>query len=378
MVGGGPGAFIGAVHRNAAALDGGIELVAGAFSSDPAKSKLQGQELGLDPNRVYDSYQQMAIAEAALPENERINFVSIVTPNNSHYPIAKTFANAGFHIVCDKPLTTNLEDAFALRRAVLDSGVVFALTHNYTGYPLVKHARHMVSTGEIGDVRKVVVEYPQGWLSAPIENDGQKQASWRTDPKIAGAGALGDIGSHAENLVRYITGLQLDSICADVSSIVAGRSIDDDVNILVHYPGGARGIIYCSQISVGEENGLRVRIYGSRLGIEWRQEEPNSLIVRSQTEPLRILRAGQDYLSPVALHNTRLPAGHPEGFIEAFANVYRNATRTMIAKDQGSDPEEFDLDFPGIDDGVLGMHFIETSLQSGQARGWVDAKIELD
>lgn len=378
MVGGGPGAFIGDVHRKAAALDGEIELCAGAFSSSPEKSHAQGEVLGLDGSRVYDSYKQMAERESALPENERIQFVSIVTPNNSHFDIARTFLEAGFHVVCDKPMTTSLEDALKLREIVRSTGLVFALTHNYTGYPLVKHARHLVDEGVLGEVRKIVVEYPQGWLATRIETSGQKQASWRTDPEQAGAGALGDIGSHADNLVRYITGLTMESLCADVSTLVEGRPIDDDANVLIHYAGGARGILYCSQVSVGEENGLTIRLYGTEAGLEWRQEEPNTLILKRQGQPSTILRAGNDYLSPVAQHNTRLPAGHPEGFIEAFANIYRNAARTIAKQAAGQKPDSFDLDFPDVDEGVRGIHFIVTALKSGQQRGWVDASLELD
>ena len=377
MVGGGPGAFIGAVHRSAAAIDGEMELVAGAFSSSADKSRRQGELLYLDPSRVYDDYQSMISGEMQLPADERIDFVSIVTPNNTHYPIARAFAEAGFHIVCDKPLTTNLQDALELRRVVKENSVVFALTHNYTGYPLVKHARQMVQDGKLGRITKVVAEYPQGWLATRLENEGQKQAAWRTDPELAGAGALGDIGSHAENLARYITGLHLEAVCADVGTVVDGRRIDDDVNLLVRYDGGARGIIYCSQISVGEENALSIRVYGTEGGLEWHQESPNSLIVRSKTEPMQILRAGQPYLCEAALGNTRLPPGHPEGFIEAFANVYRNAGRTILAVLSGDQPSEADLDFPDIDDGVYGMNFIDAALRSGESQSWVDARIEL-
>ncbi|NND71423.1 MAG: Gfo/Idh/MocA family oxidoreductase [Rhodothermales bacterium] len=378
MVGGGPGAFIGAVHRSAIALDGQAVLVAGAFSSDPAKSREQGHELGISESRTYDTYEQMASVEKSLPADQRIDFVSIVTPNNTHFPVAKTFAEHGFHIVCDKPMTTTLADALELSHVVREAGVIFALTHNYTGYPMVKEARHIVHAGELGIIKKVVVEYPQGWLSTLVEDDGQKQASWRTDPKIAGAGALGDIGSHAENLVRYITGLRIAEMCADVSTIVPGRLVDDDANILVHYEGGARGIIYCSQVSVGEENALNVRIYGTKGAIEWDQESPNSLILKRQSEPTSVLRAGQPYLSEAAQSSTRLPPGHPEGFIEAFANIYQNAIGAMSALDQGLPLEELDLEYPDIDDGILGMHFIESALKSGRERRWIDASYELE
>ena len=373
MVGGGPGAFIGAVHRAAAALDGEIDLVAGAFSSDPDKSAEQGRALHLDPNRVYGSYEEMAKTEAARPEDERIDFVSIVTPNFLHYDVAQTFIEHGFHVVCDKPMTTSLEDAEALCRLVDEAGVVFALTHNYTGYPLVKQARAMVQNGAIGKVRKVVTEYPQGWLSAPIEEEGQKQASWRTDPDVAGAGALGDIGSHAENLASYVTGLTMKRLMADVGTVVDGRAVDDDVNMLVRYDGGVRGVLYCSQIAQGEENNLRLRVYGTTGSLDWRQEDPHRLIIRRNGQPQQVYTHGSDYLSEAALHNTRLPAGHPEAFIEAFANVYRNAGRTIAARKRGDTPDPLDLDFPTVRDGAIGVHFIETALESGRQDAWVDA-----
>ena len=371
MVGGGPGAFIGAVHRIAAALDSTMELVAGAFSSSPDRSHAQGAELGLDPERVYGSFAEMAAAEAQLPD--KIDFVSIVTPNHMHFPAAKEFLDAGFHIVCDKPMTNTLEDAEALCRLVLDKGVVFALTHNYTGYPMVKQARAMVREGKLGSVRKVVVEYPQGWLATPIEREGHKQASWRTDPKRAGAGALGDIGSHAENLARYITGLELEALCADVTTFVEGRPIDDDVNILVHYKGGARGVLHASQVSIGEENNLNIRVYGTEGSLQWFQEHPNWLYCRSNSGPEEVYKRGNDYLAEVARHNSRLPSGHPEAFLEAFANIYVNAGRTIAAKLCGDSPATYDLDYPTVQDGARGVHFILTALESGRRRAWVDA-----
>ena len=373
MVGGGPGAFIGAVHRKAAALDSEIELVAGAFSSNADKSRQQGEALMLDPNRVYGSFQEMADREAALPEGERIDFVSIVTPNHMHFPPAKAFIEAGFHVVCDKPMTVTLEDAEALCRLVAEHDTVFALTHNYTGYPMVKQAREMVAQGQVGAVRKVVVEYPQGWLAHPIEREGQKQASWRTDPKRAGAGALGDIGSHAENLARYITGLELDALCADVTTFVEGRPIDDDVNMLVHYQGGARGVLHASQVSIGEENNLNIRIHGTEGSLQWFQEHPNWLHFRTADGPEHVYKRGNDYLSDVAKHNSRLPFGHPEAFLEAFANIYVNAARTIAAKIAGEEPGPFDTDFPTVQDGAYGVHFILTALESGRRKGWVDA-----
>ena len=374
MVGGGPGAFIGAVHRQAAALDGAMDLVAGAFSSSPEKSAQQGETLFLDPHRIYGSYAEMAEREAARPEDERIDFVSIVTPNHTHFDIARTFIEAGFHVVCDKPMTTTLEDAETLCRLVAERDVVFALTHNYTGYPMVKQARAMVQDGALGEVRKVVVEYPQGWLATPLEESGQKQAAWRTDPKMAGAGALGDIGSHAENLARYITGLEMAQLCADVSTMVPGRRVDDDVNILVHYDGGARGLLYASQISVGEENNLRIRVYGTEASLEWAQEDPNYLLVRHPDRPMQVYKRGNGYLADVAQHNSRLPAGHPEAFIEAFANIYRNAAHTIAARIKGETPSDFARDFPTVQDGARGVHFILTALRSGEARAWVEAQ----
>lgn len=375
MVGGGPGAFIGAVHRKAAALDGELELVAGAFSASPEKSRQQGAELFLNPNRVYGSFQEMAEKESRLPEGERIDFVSIVTPNHNHFEIAKTFITAGFHVVCDKPMTTTLADAEELCRLVKKHNVIFALTHNYTGYPMVKQARALVQQGALGTVRKIVVEYPQGWLSTFLENEGAKQAVWRTDPAQAGvAGCFGDIGSHAENLAHYITGLEIEEICADLTTFVPGRKLDDDANTLVHYEGGARGIMFASQISVGEENGLRIRVYGTEAGLEWRQENPNYLNVRFADKPEQIYKRGNGYLAPVAAHNSRLPSGHPEAFIEAFANVYRNAGRTIAAKIAGEKPGEFDTDFPTVQDGARGVHFIHAVVNSSKQRGWLKAR----
>ncbi|BBM70056.1 Gfo/Idh/MocA family protein [Rhodothermus marinus] len=374
MVGGGPGAFIGAVHRKAAALDGEIELVAGAFSSDPEKSRQMGALLHLDPRRVYRSYEEMVEKEAALPPEERIDFVSIVTPNHLHYPIAKAFIEAGFHVVCDKPMTTTLEEAEDLCRLVARHNVLFALTHNYSGYPMVKQARAMVQEGLLGEIRKIVVEYPQGWLATPLEQTGQKQAVWRTDPKLAGAGALGDIGSHAEHLARYITGLELDRLCADITTFVPGRKVEDDANLLVHYQNGARGILYASQVSVGEENNLRIRVYGTKASLEWHQEEPNYLYVRYSDRPEEVYKRGNEYLAPAARRASRLPSGHPEAFIEAFANIYLNFARTLKARLAGEKPDPLDLDFPTVQDGARGVHFILTALESGRRRAWVDAR----
>lgn len=374
MVGGGPGAFIGGVHRKAAALDGEIELVAGAFSSSPEKSKQQGEELFLDPARVYGSYAEMAEAESKLPLGERIDFVSIVTPNSSHFAIAKTFLEAGFHIVCDKPMTMTVDEAEELCRLVKKHDAVFALTHNYTGYPMVKQARQLVNDGKLGTIRKIVVEYPQGWLATFLEAEGAKQAVWRTDPKQAGvSSAIGDIGSHAENLARYITGLEIERICADLTTFVPGRLLEDDANMLVQFEGGAKGVLYCSQISVGEENNLRIRVYGTEASMEWHQEHPNYLHLRYADGPEEVFKRGNDYLSEVAKHNTRLPFGHPEAFIEAFANIYVNAARTIAARIAGEAPGEFDTDFPTVQDGAVGVHFIHKAVESGKKSAWIDA-----
>lgn len=375
MVGGGPGAFIGAVHRRAAALDGLAELVAGAFSSTAAKSQAQGRELHLDPRRVYAGYEQMADREAALPEEERIDFVSVVTPTHLHYPVARAFLERGVHVVCDKPMTTTIEDAESLRALVASRPVVFALTHNYAGYPMVRQARALVRDGVLGAIRKIVVEYAQDWLSAPIEASGNKQASWRTDPAQAGiSSSIADIGSHAEHLARYVTGLEPERLCADLTTFVPGRQLEDDANMLVHFTGGARGILYCSQVSTGEENNLRLRVYGTEASVEWRQETPNTLSLRRAGRPEEVLKRGNDYLAPSAVRGARLPAGHPEGFLEAFANVYANAMRTIGARLAGESPDPLDLDFPTVDDGARGVHFIHTAVRSGRERGWVDAR----
>jgi len=370
MVGGGPGAFIGAVHRRAATLDGLATLVAGAFSTDGDKSREQGRELHLDPRRVYDSFGAMAEREAALPAEERIDFVSIVTPNHVHYRASRAFIERGIHVVCDKPMTTTLEDAEALCQLVRKHDVVFALTHNYSGYPLVKQARAMVRAGELGEIRKLVAEYSQGWLSTRIEATGQKQADWRTDPARAGAGALGDIGSHAEHLARYVSGLEIEQLCADVSTFVEGRRIDDDANLLVRYRGGAKGLVFCSQVSLGEENRLSLRVYGTEASLEWRQEEPNFLVVRRGDRPMEVYKPGHAFLSPAAKHATRLPSGHPEAFLEAFANVYANAMRTIGARIAGEKPDPLDLDFPTVEDGLAGVRFILTAVDSGRKAEW--------
>lgn len=364
MVGGGRGAFIGAVHRMAAAIDGEIELVCGAFSSSPEKSKASGLDLYLPEDRAYGSYEEMILKEKELPEGERMDFVSIVTPNHMHFPPAKFALEHGFPVICDKPLCFSLEQAKEFKATVDKSGLPFALTHNYTGYPMVKEAREMVQGGQLGNIRKVVVEYPQGWLSTFLEGSGQKQAAWRTDPTKSGAaGSMGDIGTHAENLAEYITGLKITEVCADLSIFVDGRLLDDDGNVLLRFDSGAKGVLHASQISAGEENSLNIRVYGETGGLEWHQMEPNTLLHKTN-EGVRIIRTGVGNLSERAQAHTRIPAGHPEGYLEAFASIYRNFARTVRARIEGRDPNPMDLDFPSIDDGVRGMAFIETVVAS--------------
>lgn len=368
MVGGGRGAFIGGVHRMAAALDGKIELVAGCFSSDPEKSKDSGEDLCLDPRRVYASYEEMATREAALPAEERIDFVSIVTRNNTHFAVARTFLESGFHVVCEKPLAFNLNEAKKIRSIVKRTGKIFALTHNYTGYPMVKQAREMARTGKLGRILKVVAEYPQGYaLGALSEKGGGKISNWRMDPKIAGASnCMGDIGIHAGNLVRYITGLEIESLCAEISTFIPGRPLDDDANLLLRFKGGAKGVLFASQISCGEENNLSIRVYGTKGSLAWYQEHPNELKFVPEGEPARILRRGNDYVSDVAKKFTRLPFGHPEAFIEAFANVYLEVVAAIRADAEGRRGK---FDFPTVDDGVEGMAFIECAVRSAASNG---------
>lgn len=365
MVGGGRGAFIGGVHRMAAALDGQIEFVCGAFSSDPEKSKLSGQDFFIPSDRVYGSYQEMIEKESQMPENIRMDFISIVTPNHMHYGPAKMALENGFHVVCDKPVSFNLQEALELESLVKRTGLMFALTHNYTGYPMVKQARAMIRDGKLGNIRKIVVEYPQGWLATRIEESDQKQAAWRTDPSRSGAaGAMGDIGTHAENLAEYITGLQITQVCADLTAFVPGRRLDDDGNILLRFEKGAKGVLHASQISVGEENALNIRVYGEKGGIEWHQMEPNTLKVKWMDQPVQLFRTGVGSLYPEATAHTRIPAGHPEGYLEAFANIYRNFAHCLQSKLDGKEPNPLHQDFPSIHDGVRGMRFIEKVVES--------------
>ena len=375
LVGGGEGAFIGAVHRMAAELDGRIALTCGAFSSDPAKSRRAGVALyGIDRERSYATYDEMMASEAARAGDDRMDFVVIATPNHTHHPIAQAALRAGFHVMSDKPATFDLAEAKELAALALEKDLVFGLTHNYTGYPMVKEARHLVRSGAFGDVRRVVVEYIQGWLTGREEATGNKQAEWRTDPARSGAaGCMGDIGTHGENLAEYVTGLQIESLCADLTTFVPGRRLEDDGNVLLRFAGGAKGVLFASQIAVGEENGLKLRVYGESGGLEWSQMEPNSLIVRWPDRPYEVRRTGGPGVGEAATGATRLPAGHPEGFLEAFALLYRNFADTLAAKRGGKKPTEENLDFPTIADGVRGMAFIETVVASAEAGAtWLD------
>jgi predicted dehydrogenase len=371
MVGGGPGAFIGAVHRIAARLDDRFELVAAALSSDPERGRAGAMELHISPERAYGSFSEMAAAEAKRPD--RIDAVSIVTPNHLHFAPAKAFLEAGFHVICDKPLTTTVEDALALAEIVRRSGLIFGLTHNYTGYPLVRQAREMIAAGELGDIRVVQVEYAQDWLTLALETTGQKQAAWRTDPAQSGpAGSLGDIGTHAYNLACFVTGLRCDQVAADVSIFVPGRRLDDNVQMLLRFDGGARGMLWASQVAVGNENNLRLRVYGEKAGLEWGQENPNYLRFTPYGKPpLAISRAGAG-ATDSAKHASRIPSGHPEGYLEAFAQLYADWAEQIAARNAGRAPAASSLLVPGVKDGVAGVRFISGVLESSrQNSAWV-------
>ncbi len=372
MIGGGPGAFIGEVHRKAARMDGKIELVAGAFDINPEKSHQMGAELCLDPNRVYSDYKEMIKKESALKEGDRIDFVAITTPNNWHFPIAKDFLEAGFHVMCEKPMTMTLDEAKKLKKIVDKTGKVFGLMHNYTGYPMVKLARDLARSGELGEIYKIVVQYPQGWLVRPIERSGQQQASWRTDPKQSGAaGCIGDIGTHCENIAEYITGLKISEICADLTTFIKGRRLDDDGNCLLKFNNGAKGVLHASQISIGEENNLAIWVYGSEKSIEWHQEHPNYLYVNEIDKPQQVWKRGNGYVnvkSPAAARCTRIPCGHPEAFLEAFANNYINFADTLSKVIDGKKPTAIENDFPKVEDGIRGMAFIETVVKSSASK----------
>jgi len=367
MIGGGKGAFIGEVHRMAAALDGKIEFCCGALSADPDKAVTSGEELSLPADRVYSSYQEMILRESELPEDQRIHFISIVTPNFAHFEPAMMALEHGFHVVLEKPISFSLEEALLLRDKVDQTGRIICLTHTYSGYPMIKQARQLIADGKLGKVRKIMVEYPQGWLSTLLEKDSPL-AAWRTDPEKAGqSGCMGDIGTHAAHLAEYVSGLKITKLCADLHVFVDGRRLEDDGNILLQFDNDARGVLSASQVAAGEENALKLRIYGEHAGIEWNQQEPNTLLVKWLNAPAQIYRAGQGYLADAAKSNVRLPAGHPEGYIEAFANIYRNFSVTLQHLLDGRETDTSMLDFPTVDDGVRGMKFIDTVLRSSRS-----------
>lgn len=363
MIGGGTGSFIGDVHRRAAAIDGMIELVCGSFSSNAEKSKTSGKALYLPEDRCYGSFEEMILKEKELPEGERMDFVSIVTPNHMHFPPAKLALEHGFHVVCDKPMTLTMEEAIALETIVEKSGKLFALTHNYTGHPMVKQARAMVAKGDLGKIRKIQVQYLQGWLSTAVEQTGQKQASWRVDPSKSGiGGALGDIGTHAENLVEYISGLKIKELAADLGKFGEGRVLDDDGNLLLRMENGAKGTMSISQIALGEENDLAIRVYGEKGSLEWHQENPNELITHWLEEPVKIFTPNGNNLYEEALNVSRIPAGHPEGYLEAFATIYKNFATHLMAVLNGEAIEK--PDYPTVTDGIRGMQFIYAAVES--------------
>lgn len=368
MIGGSSDAFIGAVHRMAANLDGQIELVCGSFSSNPEKTRQTADSLFLNPKRAYSTFQEMILTESKMPLEERMEVVSIVTPNHLHFEPAKLALENGFHVICDKPVTFNLTEAIELDKIITKTGLVFALTHTYTGYPMVKEAKEIIASGKLGKVRKVVVEYPQGWLSTPLETSGQKQADWRTDPKRAGISCcMGDIGTHAENLAEYISGLHITEVCADLSTFVDGRLLDDDGNVLLRFENGAKGLLHASQISTGEENNINIRIWGEKGGLEWQQKDCNSLIIKWLDKPTEILRTGGNGLiSKAAASNTRTPAGHPEGYLEAFANIYKNFAMAVRAYQNKINYDTNSYDFPSIKDGIRGMLFVEKVVDSSK------------
>jgi predicted dehydrogenase len=369
MIGGGRNAFIGAVHRIAANMDGLIQLVCGAFSSQPDNALASGKDLFLPDDRIYLTYEEMIEKEIKLPADKRMDFVVIVTPNHLHFAPAMLALEKGFHVVLDKPITFSLEEAKQLSKKVADTGLLLLLTHTYSGYPMVKQARQMIREGVLGKIRKVYVEYPQGWLSRLSEKDGSKQAEWRTDPKRSGkAGAMGDIGTHAAHLAEYISGLNISQLCADLTIFVPGRALDDDGNVLLRFDNGATGVLTASQVAAGEENALKIRVYGENGGIEWAQMEPNTLLVKWLDQPTQVYRAGMGYLGSYAKFNTRTPGGHPEGYLEAFGNLYRDFAITLSARIEGTTPPKEALDFPSVEDGVRGMAFIDCLIRSNESK----------
>lgn len=372
MVGGGRGAFIGAVHRIAARLDDRWELVAGALSSDPERARLSGADLLLPPERTYDSFQDMARREAE--RDDRIDAVAIVTPNHAHAAAAEAFLKAGIHVICDKPLTTTRQEAERLAQLAHESGLIFAVTHNYTGYPLVRQARAMVAGGELGAIRLVHVEYAQDWLATRVEDTGSKQAEWRTDPARSGpAGAVGDIGTHAFNLAEFITGDEVASLSAELHTFVEGRRLDDNAHMMLRFASGARGMLWCSQVAAGQENGLRIRVYGEKAGLDWHQENPNILLFSPLGEPPRIIRRNGYGANEVSRAASRIPGGHPEGYLEGFAQLYTDVAEQIAARIEGRDPDSFSLQVPTVGHGVRGVRFIEAAVRSSQEEAaWVD------
>lgn len=380
MVGGGQGAFIGAVHRIAARMDNEYTLVCGVFSSDPQKSREMGLILDLKEERVYRTYQHLIEEESLLPVNERVQVISIVTPNHLHFDPARLALENGFHVILDKPATFSLAEALALKTLCSRTGNRLCLTHTYTGYPMVKEARQIVASGKLGRITKIYAEYPQGWLSRFEEGSGSnKQASWRTDPAKSGiAGAMGDIGTHAFNLMEYVSGLEVVKLCADINTVVQGRRLDDDGAVLLKFSNGASGVLIATQIAAGEENNIKIRIYGEQGGLEWQQSDANTLKLMLTDQPAQMLRTGGAYLSSFATHNTRTPSGHPEGYLEAFANLYRNFALTIKAHLANEDPSPELLDFPGINEGVRGMAFIENVIRSGKSeKKWSEFSLEI-
>lgn len=371
MVGGGKDAFIGAIHRLAANMDGLIELSCGALSINPEIAVASGEALFLPKDRTYLTFEEMIKAEAALPADKRIDFVTIVTPNFAHFAPAKMALEHGFNVVIEKPITFSLEEAKELKQILDKTGLTLCLTHTYSGYPLVKQIKAMIKEGQLGKIRKVWVEYPQGWLSKLSEREGNAQAAWRTDPKKSGkSSVMGDIGTHAAHLAEYVTGSKITDICAELNTMVEGRVLDDDGAVMLKFDNGAKGVLMASQVAAGEENGIRIRVYGEKGGVEWYQHEPNTLLVKWLEQPTQIYRAGGNnghYLSPIATHNCRTPAGHPEGYLEAFANIYRNFALTLGCKIDGTTPTAEMLDFPGIEDGLRGMAFIDNVVASSQS-----------
>jgi predicted dehydrogenase len=371
MIGGGPGSFIGAIHRIAARMDNYYELIGGAFSSSLEKSLETGEELGLDESRIYPSYQELILQEKKKPANERIQVIAIVTPNHLHFEPAKMALENGFHVILDKPMTLSLAEAIALKEIQEKTENLLCLTHTYTGYPMVKEARQQIAAGKLGNITKIYVEYPQGWLSTPVKN---KQADWRTDPSKSGiAGAMGDIGTHAFNLAEYVSGLSVQKLCADINIVIENRRLDDDGAVLLKFDNGASGVLMATQVAAGEENNIKIRVYGEKGGLEWQQVDANTLTLKWLDEPAQTLRTGGGYLSSFAQHNTRTPSGHPEGYLEAFANIYKNFAEHIIAIQNQAKPKKESLDYPSIQEGVRGMAFIETVIASGKStQKWLD------